>query len=56
MTLHTPGNRSHLDENNISSGWQRGSISRAGLGPSEQPQCVAGLDPWCKSVCPSDIY
>ena len=50
MTLHTPENGSHLDENDISSGWQRGSISGAGLEPSVRHQRVAGLGPQCRSV------
>ena len=44
MTLYIPKNRSHLNENDISLSWQRGSISKAGLEPSVWPQHMAGLD------------
>ena len=54
MTLHISGNKSHPDENNISSGWQKANISEVGLESSIQPQYVASLDAWCRSVyCPS---
>ena len=45
MILHTQGNGSHPDENNIFLGWQKKSISKAGLESSVQPQRVASLDP-----------
>ena len=43
MTLYTPENKHHLDENNISLGWQKESISEVGLEPSIWPQRVVGL-------------
>ena len=55
MTLRTPGNKPHLDKNNISSSWQRANISKVGLKPSVQPQRVAGLDLQGRSVCCSGI-
>ena len=55
MTLRIPRNKPHLDENNISSDWQRANISEVGLEPSAQPQRVTGLDPQCRLVCHPDI-
>ena len=51
MTLYTPKNGSHPNDNNISLGWQRRSISGASLGFSIRPQNVVGLDSRCRSVC-----
>ena len=55
MTLRTPRNKPHPDENDIFSGWQRTNISRVDLKPSAQPQRIAGLDPQCRLVCYPDI-
>ena len=46
MILYTPGNKPHLDENDTSSGWRRGSISEIGLEPNAQSQRRAGIDLW----------
>ena len=51
MILHILENRSHPNENNISSSWQRGGISRASLIPSVWPQYMAGLDLQYRSIC-----
>ena len=51
MILHIPENGSHLNKNNISSDWQKGSISEAGLEPSIWPQRMADLDPQFRSIC-----
>ena len=40
MTIRTPENEPHPDENDISSGWQRANIFRVGLKPSAQPQRI----------------
>ena len=37
IILHIWGNKPHLDENDISLGWQKESISRIGLESSAQP-------------------
>ena len=55
MILYTPGTKPYLDENDMSSGWQKGSISGVGLEPGAQPQRVASLDPLCRLVCHPDI-
>ena len=55
MILHIPANKPHPDENNTSSGWQKGSISGIGLYPSTKPQCMASLDPWYRLISHPDI-
>ena len=55
MTLRIPGNKTHSDENNISSGWQKANISGVSQESSAQLQCVASLDPWCRLVYHPDI-
>ena len=56
MTLRISKNKPHPNENNIASGWQRVNISEVGLKPNVQPQHVAGLDFWYRSVCYPDIW
>ena len=55
MTLFTPRNKPHPDEDDISLSWQRANISGVGLEPSTKPQRIAGLDPRYRLVCHLDI-
>ena len=55
MTLRTLRNKSHPNENSISSGWQKANISRVCLETSVQPQCVASWDLLYRSIYHPDI-
>ena len=55
MILHTLENKSHPNKNNTSLGWQKGSNSGVGLKFSAQSQYIAGLNPWFRLICYSDI-
>ena len=55
MTLYILRNGFHPDENNISLGWQKESISGAGLELSIRPQCMTDLDLWYRSVYYLDL-
>ena len=50
MILYILGNESHSNENDISSYWQKKSISGASLEPSIQPQYIVSLDLWYKLI------
>ena len=51
MTFYTPENGSHLDKNDIFSGWHKGSIFRADLEFSIWSQRIAGLDFQYRLIC-----